>query len=318
MNLFVGIEETEFINSIQFPINKMSHNRFKGSSSKKTTVPRTSAAQQGTEKLTAEAINKILQNGLEGFDGQLTADIPQSVIDAFDKFTTSDRSLTDEEKASLGGLATGESFYDSDPDKVIQDWRENFANPLTSYYNEFVRPEVREEFNVPGGFSTSERAEGVTRAFDEFYGKTVAPTLFQAQENERQREFAAKSQAASLQLPALQYKQNLPAIELAQEFGAGKDFQSFYQPEITARYNEFLRKALGEFNYTQLGASFSTTPTSDTIIEQGGGSGLGGLGAAGGMALGALLAAPTGGLSMFAGGALGAGIGGGVGTFLDN
>lgn len=286
--------------------------RFKGSSSSTETVQTTSAEQQATAEEVSRFINQRLTGGVPGFEGQLTADIPDIVQSSFDSFSNQDRSLSDAERSSLSSLATGESFFESDPEQIIQDWRENFANPLTSYYNEFVRPEVREEFNVPGGFNTSERSEGVSRAFNEFYGKNVAPTLFQAQENERAREFAAKSQASAQQLPALQFQQALPGLELGQAFAGASGFQSFEQQDLSARYNEFLRQAIGEQNFAQIGAGFGTASTVDTVVQQG--SGGTNYGALGGAALGALLAgSATGGLGAGQGALVGASIGGQAG-----
>ena len=313
MNLLYTLElEPEIIGNCQKSKHLFGLVRFKGSSSTQS-IPTTSANQQAVEGAIGDFLTPRIGTGATPFTGQLTPDVPDLVGDAFSKFEAGlDRALTSEERSSLSGLAKGESFFEADPEQIIQDWRENFANPLTSYYNEFVRPEVREEFNVPGGFNTSERSQGVSRAFNEFYGGQVAPTLFQAQENERQREFAAQSQAKNLQLPALQYSQNLPSLELGQAFQGAAGFQSFQQPALTARYNEFLRTALENDPFTRLGLGFATTPTIDTVVDQG--SDKSGLGSAIGGLAGIALAAPTGGLSLAAGGALGAGIGGGIGS----
>jgi hypothetical protein len=261
LELFEGLQD------FQVSKNPISSVRFKGSKSKSTTVPRTSADQQETAGVLSDYLQNILQQGVPGFEGQLTADIPQNVFDAFDRFTSEGSGITEEGRAGLESLAAGESFFDSDPEQIIQDWREGFANPATAYYNEFVRPEVREEFNVPGGFNTSERAEGVSRAFNEFYGSSVAPTLFQAQENEKAREFAANTQARNLQLPAIQFSQALPTLELGQQFAAARDFQGFEQAPLTAKYNEFLRQALGNLQTAQLASGFSTQSTQDNIFQ---------------------------------------------------
>ena len=267
MNLLQNFE-TENINGFQIPTNIFSSYRFKKSESKSVQLPTTSPEQQAVEKKISEFLTPRIGTGATPYTGQLTADVPDIVGTAFERFeAASDRTLTPEERASLSSLATGESFYEADPESVIQDWRENFANPLTSYYNEFIRPSVREEYNVPGGFATSERAEGVSRAFGEFYGRDVAPTLFQAQEAERQREFAADQLGRQLQLPALQYSQQLPSLELGQAYQGAAGYQAFQQPELTARYNEFLRTALENDPYVRLGLGYATTPTQDTVYQ---------------------------------------------------
>jgi hypothetical protein len=152
----------------------------------------------------------------------------------------------------------------------------------------------------------------VSRAFNEFYGSSVAPTLFQAQENEKAREFAANTQARNLQLPAIQFSQALPTLELGQQFAAAREFQGFEQRGLTAKYNEFLRQALGNLNYANIASGFSTQSTSDTVIQEGGGSGaLGGFGGLAGAGIGAYLAGSvSGGLGAGEGAALGATIGG--------
>lgn len=271
--------ETVTINGLQKSAELFSPGMFKGSSligsglgikgtkEKSTPLPTINEAQQRALGAVSDFVTPRIGTGATPFPDQLTADVPDLVGQAFDRFANQDRSLSTEERESLSGLATGQSFFDSDPEQIIQDWREKFANPLTSYYNEFVRPEVREEFNVPGGFNTSERAEGVSRSFNEFFGSQVAPTLFQAQENERQRAFAAQSQASQQQLPALQFSQNLPSLELSQAFGASAGRQAFDQPELTARYNEFLRTALENDPFTRIATGFSTTPTQDTVFQ---------------------------------------------------
>lgn len=298
-------------NGLQTPVSIFCSARFKGSESSTESVPTTSPGQQATEQAISDFLTPRIGQGATPFTGKLTADIPDLVGESFKKFTSAE-GLSSEARSQLESLATGESFFQSDPAGIIQDWRENFANPLTSYYNEFVRPEVREEFNVPGGFNTSERSEGVSRAFNEFYGSRVAPTLFQAQENERQREFAAASQARNLQLPAIQYQQGLPTLELSQNFGAATDFQRFEQTGLDARYNEFLRTALENDPFTKLGIPFALSATRDTIVEQGGGGT--NFGALAGAGLGAVLAGSvTGGLGAGQGAALGATIGGASG-----
>lgn len=292
MNLLQILElEPKVIGNCQRSNYMFSTVRFKGSSGSVQTFSTLNKDQRKVGKAVGETITERLRDGIPAFEGQLTADIPDVVGDAFDSFTSQDRSLSEAERNALSNLSTGQSFYDSDPEQVIQDWRENFANPLTTYYNEFIRPEVREEFNVPGGFNTSERAEGVSRAFNEFYGGQVAPTLFQAQENERQREFAARSQAANLQLPALQFSQNLPSLELGQAFQGAAGFQSFEQQGLSARYNEFLRQALAEQNFATIGANFATKGTTDTVITPGQKSNLG---SAIGAGAGFLVAGPAG------------------------
>ena len=268
MNLLQNYE-TKIINTLQIPENIFCSCRFKGSSPSVSQVPKTSKAQQAVEKEISAFLAPRIGTGATPYTGQITADVPDLVGTAYADFEAGlDRALTPEERSSLSDLATGESFYEADPEQIVQDWRENFANPLTAYYNEFIRPEVREEFNVPGGFNTSERAEGVSRAFGEFYGRDVAPTLFQAQEAERTREFAAGQLGRQLQLPALQYSQTLPSLELGQAYQGAAGYQAFQQPELTARYNEFLRTALENDPYTRMGLGFATTPTQDAIVQQ--------------------------------------------------
>ena len=375
MNLLQSYE-TENINNLQKSAELFCSCRFKGSSGSETKTPTTSKDQQAVGADLSEFLRSGLEQGATPYTGQLTADVPDLVGGAYAQFEDSlGRSLTPEERTSLSSLATGspveaggpgdsQNFFNaetagpdqflsasSDPEQVIQDWRENFANPLTSYYNEFVKPTVREEFNVPGGFNTSERAEGVSRAFNEFYGGSVAPSLFSAQQAAQNRSlqersqlssqaasnlaqrnalnfqtgsqvssqnFAGRSQgsaqnfqaginAQNLQLPALQYLQNLPSQQLGQAFQGAAGYQSFQQPEISARYNEFLRGAIENNPYVQLAAGFATSPTEDTIVRQGGGPNYGALLGAGIGAIGA--GTVTGGLGAGQGALVGASIG---------
>jgi hypothetical protein len=153
MNLLQDFK-TKNVNGLQVSEELFCSCRFKKSESKSVQLPTTSPTQQEAEKAIGAFVTPRIGTGATPYTEQLTAGVPDLVSQAYSNFEGADRSLSDAEQASLSGLATGESFYESDPEQVIQDWRENFANPLTAYYNEFVRPEVRKmrqyaEVNVP-------------------------------------------------------------------------------------------------------------------------------------------------------------------------
>ena len=170
-------------------------------------------------------------------------------------------------------------------------------------------PMLEEQYNVPGGFYSTRKGMGISRAAGEFFGGQVAPTLYGSLQAGEQRGFESTEAAAARRPAAL----GLPGQQFAQAAQVAMAKMGLDENQLTAAFNEFLRTRSEPGWATTAGVGIATTPTMESIYVDGGGNDfMSTLGQLGGMALGAY----TGGIygAGFSDIMMGAGVGGQFGS----
>jgi len=84
------------------------------------------------------------------------------------------------------------------PEAISKSWSEMYAKPVMQMWRETVVPMIEEQFNLPGAFYSTDKSKGVQRESESFLSGTVAPTLFEALENMRNRNIQLKSIYANI------------------------------------------------------------------------------------------------------------------------
>jgi len=276
-----------------------------------SSVPTTSPAQQAALKTVMDWAEPYLKSTSAGqtYPGQMVAETPQGFTKAYEEYMGGQ--YGDISRQTTRDLMSGKPAYSFDAAATTKRWEEEYAKPIMQTWREQVMPTIKESMNMPGGLYSRGTSDYLAQQAGEFYGGRVAPSLYGALEAGETRGFQSAEAAAAQRIAAL----SIPYQEFGQRAGAAGAFQAQQQAPLSAAYQEYLRQ--DPYKYAQLMAGIGTTPTMDTIVKQGS-TGQGSMiGALGGMALGGLLAAPTGGMSIGMGAALGGAAGGAAGGLFD-
>lgn len=81
---------------------------------------------------------------------------------------------------------------------ILADFKTYFATPMMQMWQETIAPTVREGFNLPGAFYSTERFEGVQKSGEQFLTQQVNPMLFSALESSQGRELQRQAIIANL------------------------------------------------------------------------------------------------------------------------
>ena len=234
-----------------------------GCSGSTSTDTKSSLSPEQREAL--RAVNKYvvpkIGQGATPYTGELVAGMGEAAKTGLEDFYASIGQNFETTRPYLEDLASGRNFYEYDPEGITSDWEKNFAKPMMRVWNDTLKPQIEESYNLPGSFSSSRKSQGVARAGNEFYDKSVAPTLFNAQQAERQRSFNALSQAKGMQLPSIQALQGQSANQLGQILSADSYERDILNQGYTADYREFLRTSPEQDPWTQLAMGYMTNPT---------------------------------------------------------
>ena len=149
------------------------------------------------------------------------------------------------------------------PTKLQNMWRKGYANPMLATFQEETVPYLEEGF--AGDLYSTKKNEFVADRTKEFYGSTIAPTLFNAQQQAQQwgiqsAEAGKGREAQALDMPFKQVQQSLAV-------GAAETAQA--QKVLDAAYQEFLRTADEQDPWLQLGAQYGGITTMETVGMQG-------------------------------------------------
>lgn len=208
-------------------------------------------------------------------------------------------------------------------EQAEQYYKTVYEQPTITELERNIIPGVKEAYSGPGYWG-GPRAKAQTETIQDVFanlgqqrgqlGWDVLSRNQQIAEAQATRQMTATGQAAALeQLPTTLNLAKMAGLADAYKFASlPYEHQAAKLAETAKKYREgkqptdtdILNMALA-----MIGMQFNKT----TQSTAGGGS-MGGLGAAAGMALGLLLAAPTGGMSMATGALIGGGIGAGVGS----
>lgn len=303
-----------------------------GGGSKSTSTSYMPAQKKGWSEIWGSDIKPFIGKGSMQFPGSVIPDLSPEQLrtieagtsfgDVFQPYKGSnllDMAKYTSSQAMAGNLGAQPISFEQAGDY----YKNVMERPAIENLNRYVIPGTKEGFSGPGYWG-GERAKAETQARQDVFsglgeqraqlGWDVLGRNQQIAEAQATRQMAGAEQAKGFEMlpdqinlarlaglsdvykfATLPYQQQ--AAKLAE---TAKKYREGQQPTDS----DILQMAL-----TMIGMQFNRT----TQTQEGGGS-FAGLGAAAGMALGAILAAPTGGMSILGGAALGGGIGGGVGS----
>ncbi len=227
------------------------------------TKPTTSASQQALEKAISEYLQKNVGKGAAPYGGDLTAPVPEEFGAAYEQFMGG-MGRTDIASATRD-LIAGVPAYAYKPGVTAKTWRETYAAPIMESWRATVLPMLEEQYNIPGGFYSTEKGKGVARAASEFYSGQVAPSLWQAQQADVQRGFESGEAAAGRRQAATA----MPFEQFTRYATAAQMKQAQLQTPLTAAYQEYLRTRAEPGWAVSAGMGQSTAQTQENIAFQG-------------------------------------------------
>ena len=294
-------------------MNNMCSARYKGGSTSSTTA---SKQEKETYQMIIDWVSPYLNKNEAGqsYNGQLVADMPGAINDAYGKFTggqydSSIDSLTRD-------VLAGKPAISFDPTESTNRWQSTFAEPLMESFRKTMAPIYKEQMNAPGVLYGRGTTDYVGNRAEDFFTKNVQPTLYQSVEAQKARADQSQQNAWDMRSQGM----NIPYNQFLQQAQAGGMMQSFAQQPLSAAYGEFQRT--NPLQYAQLLGGLNFTPN-QYASEGGDSSGMGAALGMGAMMLGGAMFPPLagvagsgfmGGMSMGNLGLMGAGLGGGVGS----
>ncbi len=138
-------------------------------------------------------------------------------------------------------------------------------------YRDTVLPSLRETMNLPGTFFSRGTSDFIADKGSEFFGTSVAPSLFSALQIGEGQGFQSLENAAGRQAGAL----SLPFQQFQQFSSAANQFQAQEQAPLSAAYQEFIRT--DPFRFASLLGGLSTSTTQENLAFQGTQNPLGGI-----------------------------------------
>ncbi len=226
----------------------------------------TSATQQELEKTISEWLTPLIGKKAPTYPGQLTADMPQLLSDAFSDYASAfGGDLGELSQATIKNLISGEPAYTFDPAATTRRWEETYANPVMAAWRENVLPGIKEGFNLPGVLYSRDRGRGVAKEASKFYGQYVAPSLYSSLQTGEAMEFQSAEAAAGRRVGAL----SLPYQQTSQAMGLSLLQQQAEQVPLTALYQEYLRTIAEPGFAATLGTGLATSQTVENVVYQG-------------------------------------------------
>lgn len=222
-------------------------------------LPATSASQQALEKSISQYLTGFVGKGAEPYPGQLpgTADVPELFTKAYEQYAS--QIGRGDITTAMKDLISGKPAYTFDPATTTKAWQETYATPLMQTWEETIMPMVESQYNIPGGFYSTRKGLGVSRAASEFYGGQVAPTLYGSLQAGEQRGFESAEAAAGRRPGAL----GLPFEQFTQAAQAAGAKMGLDEKQLTAAFNEFLRTRAEPGWAAGAGMGLSTAGTVD-------------------------------------------------------
>ncbi len=197
----------------------------------------TSPSQQALEGAISEFLRANVGKGAEPYPGQLpgTAEVPGLFNTAYQQFESQFGGA--ESQQAISDLISARPGFTFDPGATVSKWEETYSTPVMNAWRNTVAPILENQYNIPGGFYSTRKGTGVSRAANEFYGGQVAPTLFTALQTGEQRGFESKEAALGRQPAAL----GLPGQQFTQAANVAMSKLGLDERQLTALFNEFLR-----------------------------------------------------------------------------
>ncbi len=222
----------------------------------------TSPSQQGLEKAISEFLQANIGKGAQPYPGQLpgTAEVPGLFNTAYQQFESQFGGA--ESQQAISDLISARPGFTFDPGATASRWEETYSTPVMNAWRDTVAPILENQYNIPGGFYSTRKGTGVSRAANEFYGGQVAPTLFTALQQGEQRGFESKEAALGRQPAAL----GLPGQQFQQAANVAMAKLGLDERELTAMFNEFLRTRAEPGWAVGAGAGFSTAGTRENVV----------------------------------------------------
>ncbi len=315
-----------------YPFRRYKSSGGGGSTSTSTSFTPRQEAEQGRA---FDVYGPLLGQGQVSFPGTRVAPqagVQQDIFGALPEFASTfgdlgGAPLQEELEATSGGLLRGEfGAQPITPEQESAFFQRAIRDPRQREFERTEAPLIREEFAGPG-FYGSARASQVAEAQGDINAQLseqrarlafdVLGRNQQVADTQANRALAAINPALAVQdSPQRQQLSKLAGMQ--EVFKLADQERGQQQAEINASMQKFQEgqrltdPEVLTVLLTLLGQSFSTTTGIQTS-----GSDQSALGTAFGAGIGALLAAPTGGLSVLAGAGLGAGIGGFAGAGID-
>ena len=290
-----------------------------GGGSKSTTTQRIPDELSPLVQASADFALERIPQGATPLPFDLVPETPELLQQQFDIFA---QQLGGDNAAIIQALQaqiSGEGAFEPDFAAVSERFQSQILDPTVQAVSASLGQDTRNALNQPGRFFASDTAANVGRAVGAEVGRTTGPLAAALLEGESNRAFQSQQNALSRVLPAASTLQGLPATQFQQAAGASDILRQVSGQNKQILASEFLRLAEENNPFVQAGLGIAGQfglQTTTTSVTEGSGSGLG---TALGAGLGLLLAAPTGGASLLAGGGLstasliGASAGGGIG-----
>ncbi len=234
-------------------------------------APRITGEQQDLLKSIIGWLKPQVGRGAEPYPGQLpgTADIPDLFNRAYEQYAA--QFGGEGQTRAISDLIAGKPAYTFDPEATTKRWESTYANPIMETWKKTVMPALEQQYNVPGGFYSTRKGLGISRAANEFYGGQVAPTLFGALQAGQQRGFESGEAAAARRPGAL----GLPGQQFGQAAQVAGARMALDEQQLSALFNEFLRTRAEPGWAAQTGGQLAGMPTMDwaafrqpSIVEQ--------------------------------------------------
>ena len=111
-------------------------------------VPKTTGEQQALMKSVISFLQGRVEKGAEKYKGQISADIPSVLSEAFASFNP--KEFGAETRAALLDDVAGTPAFVFEPGKTVKRWADTYATPAMQIWKSEIAPMVREGFNMPG------------------------------------------------------------------------------------------------------------------------------------------------------------------------
>ena len=217
-------------------------------------------SQEGLIDTAAGVIEGNIGQGATPYTGQMIADPSAISSQAYLNYQNNNN------WQNMQGMLNSDwadPTYTYNQQNVTDQWQTGYADPMMESFNAHVVPGLEEDF--AGGLYSTRASDYVADRSREFYGSTIAPTLFTAQQNAQQlgvqsAELSRNRQQTALEMP---YQQTLRDLQI------GAQQSGYAQRVLDAAYDEFLRTADEQDPWLQLAAQFGGMTTMETVGMQG-------------------------------------------------
>lgn len=206
-----------------------------------TPVSKISPTQQALEKETSNFLIKWLQQGLPGFTGRLTPEIPGVLSESFGDFVGGRSQFDEGISGAIQDALSGKAAIGFDPTEATNLFREKFFTPMISMFRDIAVPAIRESLNVPGSALGSGLARGVSDATSRFAQTALVEPFYNLIEGERRAARGSLETAEARRLPAAGFASTIGSDQFNQVANAVRNLLGIQQQPLSAAYSEFLR-----------------------------------------------------------------------------